>query len=124
MRRFGSSEGQATMTLSKYSRADVLAAALNPIPPAPGDTSRRASMQVPMETPPGARIGLWEATPGTFSREIDDGEVMFILEGEAVFTSSEGRRLDIGAGDTILFAPGTRGDWVVTKTLRKSFVLF
>lgn len=112
------------MAISRLSRADVLAAVLKPIPPAAADTSRRSSARAPLDAFPGTHVGLWEATKGTFSREIDNGEIMFILEGEAVFTSSDGERIDVRAGDTILFAPGTRGEWVISKTVRKSFVLF
>ncbi|GKT23012.1 cupin domain-containing protein [Acidovorax sp. SUPP3334] len=69
------------------------------------------------------RSGLWECTPGRFERQLANAEVMHILAGACTFTPTGGEPLAIRAGDTLFFPSNTTGEWHVTQTLRKVFVV-
>lgn len=75
---------------------------------------------------PGAgsnQTGIWECTPGRFERQLTNAEVMHILSGACIFTPTDGEPLQIEAGDTLFFPARTTGEWNVTDTLRKVFVI-
>jgi len=69
------------------------------------------------------RSGIWECSPGRFERQLANAEVMHILSGACVFTPTGSAPLDIQAGDTLFFPANTTGEWNVTQTLRKVFVV-
>jgi uncharacterized cupin superfamily protein len=70
-----------------------------------------------------SHAGLWECTPGRFERQIANAEVMHILAGACTFTPTDGEAQQIRAGDTLFFPANTTGEWHVTETLRKVFVV-
>lgn len=75
---------------------------------------------------PGAgsnQTGIWECTPGRFKRQLTNAEVMHILSGACIFTPTGGEPLYIQAGDTLFFPAYTTGEWNVTETMRKVFVI-
>jgi len=67
--------------------------------------------------------GIWEASQGTFVREVETGEYMHILSGECTFTGDDGIEVPIRSGDTLFFPPGTKGVWRVTTPVRKVYVM-
>ncbi|KQX02957.1 hypothetical protein ASD01_16825 [Ensifer sp. Root423] len=69
------------------------------------------------------RFGVWETTPGTWKRQVPEAEFSQILEGEGTFTSEDGSTVAFRGGDTLFFPQNCAGTWVVTKTLRKTFVV-
>ncbi len=69
------------------------------------------------------RTGIWECSPGTYRRDVKEGEVMHFLAGEATFTPDDGEPIQIAAGDTVFCSPLTGGVWEVKATLRKVFVI-
>ncbi|WP_029048919.1 cupin domain-containing protein [Cupriavidus sp. amp6] len=69
------------------------------------------------------QAGLWECTPGRFERQIANAEVMHILAGACTFTPTHGQPQQVRAGDTLFFSANTTGEWHVTETLRKVFVV-
>ncbi|KAF1021475.1 MAG: hypothetical protein GAK30_01825 [Paracidovorax wautersii] len=69
------------------------------------------------------RSGLWQCTPGRFQRQLANAEVMHILAGACTFTPTGGEPQAIRAGDTLFFPANTTGEWHVTETLRKVFVV-
>lgn len=85
--------------------------------------SARRSQALTMEGRGHARFGVWEASVGTFNREVELGEIMHILIGSAVFTDDSGHAVEMNPGDTLVFAPNTRGTWVVKEPIRKLYVL-
>lgn len=68
--------------------------------------------------------GVWEASPGTFVREVKAGEFMHILEGACTFTPEDGGEIAVAAGDYLFFPPDTRGVWRITSPMRKLYMLF
>lgn len=68
--------------------------------------------------------GIWEASPGTFVREVQAAEYMHILAGECTFTPESGTEMAISAGDCLFFPPNTRGVWRIIAPLRKVYALF
>lgn len=71
-----------------------------------------------------AKFGIWEASVGSFVREVVAGELMFILSGSATFVAENGESIEMSEGDTFVFPPNTRGVWNVLSDLRKLYVLF
>lgn len=70
-----------------------------------------------------AQFGIWEASVGSFRRDVVAGEIMTILSGAAIFSADDGRRFEMAAGDTLVFPPHTTGIWEIQATLRKLYVL-
>lgn len=68
--------------------------------------------------------GVWEASPGSFIREVKAGEFMHILAGECTFTPDDGEEMTISAGDYLFFPPDTRGVWRILSPVRKLYMLF
>jgi uncharacterized cupin superfamily protein len=67
----------------------------------------------------GARTGVWEATPGTFTSTREGfNEVCVILSGAATISDENGT-FDIGPGSLFVTPAGWRGSWTVHETLRK-----
>ena len=71
-----------------------------------------------------AYIMAWECTPGEFEWHYAvEEETVYFLDGE-VFISIDGapeRRL--GAGDLVVFTPGSSTVWRVSRTVRKIAIL-
>ena len=75
--------------------------------------------------PDGAvQVGVWEATPGRFTRAIFDAEFSQFLAGHATFASEAGPSYEFRAGDAAYFPPNTRGVWTIHETLRKTYVVW
>jgi uncharacterized protein len=70
------------------------------------------------------RMGVWECTPGSYLRQIAEGELMHILSGQCTFTPEGGEPIAIQAGDTVFFPPDTNGRWDIEDTMRKVYVVF
>lgn len=71
---------------------------------------------------PGARSGVWECTPGRFTRATPNAEMMHFISGKGTFTPAGGEAIQITAGDTLVVPAHTEGTWVVEQTIRKIFV--
>lgn len=87
------------------------------------DACERRSQGLAMAGRDQAQFGIWEASVGTFQREIDGGEIMCILSGHAVFTDESGHSVEMHGGDTLVLAPHTKGTWVIKERLRKLYVI-
>ena len=72
----------------------------------------------------GPEIGVWESTPGHFARNVAAQEFCHIIAGECTFTPTDGEAIHLSAGDAVFFPAATQGIWHVTKTLRKTYVIF
>lgn len=64
---------------------------------------------------------IWECADPTFSYEYDQTVTMFVHEGAAVLTFSDGKVLDLRAGDTLTIENGASADWVISKPIRNSY---
>ncbi|MFJ6415282.1 cupin domain-containing protein [Paeniglutamicibacter sp. NPDC091659] len=69
-------------------------------------------------------VGVWEATPGTFTAFRDEyHEVCQILSGSVTITSEGGCGVLVGAGDTVVMPAGWKGLWEIHETVRKTYVI-
>jgi len=116
------------MTIVHIERAaDLGAAAFETfVPPAVGDLPRPTlfSAEAWSATDGSVETGIWEATPGTFSRAVVDAEFCHFIRGHATFVTEDGRRYELRAGDAAYFPPHTRGTWTIHATLRKTYCIW
>lgn len=113
------------MTIQKFSNGQLLSMPLEAkagVAAAPSEAVR-SSRTLAMPGCEQARFGVWEASAGTFTRDVVAGEIMTILSGEAAFTTEGGERWEMTAGDTLVFPPDTRGKWEIMAPVRKLYVL-
>lgn len=68
--------------------------------------------------------GVWECTPGVWSRQVTQAELCHFVAGHCFFTPEGGQAIEIRAGDAIFFPPHSRGIWDVRETVRKTYVTF
>ncbi len=74
--------------------------------------------------PDGSEAGVWECTPGTWTRQVMDAELSTFVSGHALFHHEGGETVDIRAGDTVYFDENSRGTWEVLATARKTYLTF
>ena len=65
-----------------------------------------------------ARSYIWDCTAGRFNWFYEAEESIYVIEGGVVIKEA-GRVRRLGAGDTIVFAPGARVEWHVEHYIRK-----
>lgn len=112
------------MKIQKFTAAQLLSMELPKKGDLPSATEAvRSSAVLTMPGKEDSQFGIWEATEGTFTREVVAGEIMLILSGQAVFISDSGERWEMSAGDTLVFPPNSRGNWEILKATRKLYVL-
>lgn len=71
----------------------------------------------------GINIGIWECAPGTFKRQVMEREFSHFIYGKGRFTTENGDVFEFAGGDAIYFPANTRGTWMITEPLRKSFII-
>lgn len=62
---------------------------------------------------------MWDCTAGRFNWFYDEDEVIHVLEGCVIVEDAAGARRRLQAGDTFLFAAGSRYHWTVPHYIRK-----
>ena len=67
--------------------------------------------------------GIFECTPGTYRRVVEQAEIMHILHGEGTFTPDGEETVTFKPGDALFFAENTQGLWVIETTMRKVYVI-
>ena len=72
----------------------------------------------------GSEAGIWECTPGTWTRQVMDAEISSFVQGHALFHPDEGETIEIRAGDTVYFDNNSKGTWEVLETTRKAYLTF
>lgn len=72
----------------------------------------------------GSEAGIWESTPGTWTRQVMDAEIATFLTGHALFHPEFGETIDIKAGDTVYFDENSKGTWEILETTRKTYLTF
>jgi len=68
-----------------------------------------------------ADMGVWEATPGMWERQVKKREYAYFLSGHCFFTPVDGERIEIRAGDSVFFPENTFGTWDIRETIKKAF---
>ena len=72
----------------------------------------------------GAKIGIWESSPGQFRRAVKEREFSHIIQGSCTFTPDEGPSIELIAGDAVLFPANSQGVWDIKEDLRKTYCIF
>ncbi|GAB5413567.1 MAG: cupin domain-containing protein [Congregibacter sp.] len=72
----------------------------------------------------GSEAGIWECTPGTWTRQIMDAELSTFVKGHAIVHHENGETYDIHAGDTVYFDEKSCGTWEILETSRKTYLTF
>jgi uncharacterized protein len=69
--------------------------------------------------------GIWESEPGRSRWEFETrGEIIHVVAGAMTVTEDDGEPVELTAGSTAYFPIGWRGEWFVTETLRKVFIVY
>ncbi len=93
--------------------------------PVPAEQSQRGqptTATVGLDEFGGVEIGVWEMTPGAMS-DIEADEVFVVLSGTATVEFADAApTLQLGPGDVVRLAAGSRTVWTVTETLRKVYL--
>lgn len=91
--------------------------------PKPGPVSQLRGLII-NEHPDGSSAGIWECSPGVWTRQVMDAEISTFVKGHALFHPDAGETLEIRAGDTVYFDENSKGTWEVLATVRKTFLTF
>lgn len=76
------------------------------------------------ENADGSEAGIWQCTPGTWTRQVMDAELSTFLRGKAIFHPEQGEAIHIDAGDTLYFDANSKGTWEVIETVRKAYLTY
>jgi hypothetical protein len=77
-----------------------------------------------IENADGSEGGIWECTPGKFTREIMQAELTTFLTGRAIFHPENGDPIEIEAGDVLFFPENSKGTWEIVETVRKAYLCY
>jgi uncharacterized cupin superfamily protein len=73
----------------------------------------------------GSQAGIWECTPGTWTRQVMDAELSVFLKGVALFHPEDGgETLRLEAGNAQYFDANSKGTWEVLETVRKAYLTY
>ena len=95
-----------------------------PVPESVSETVYQLRGLIINENADGSEAGIWECTPGTWTRLVMDAEISSFVSGHALFHPEEGETVDIKAGDTVYFDNNSKGTWEVLETVRKAYLTF
>lgn len=89
-----------------------------------GEIVSQLSGTIISENKDGSEAGVWECTPGIWTRQVMDAELSSFLKGKAIFHPEEGEDIHIEAGDTLYFDANSRGTWEIIDTVRKAYLTY
>jgi hypothetical protein len=90
-----------------------------------GEPVSHLSGRIISENKDGSEVGLWECTPGIWTRQIMDAELSVFFKGKAIFHPEDGSSpIHIEAGDSQYFDANSKGTWEVIETVRKSYLTY
>ena len=70
-------------------------------------------------------IGIWECSPGVFpGARVGYNELMGVVQGAGTITTDGGEPVALGDGLVFPTLDGWRGEWNVTETVRKVYVIW
>jgi uncharacterized protein len=72
----------------------------------------------------GAESGIWECTAGPSRWDLQTNEFIQIVSGRMTVTRDGEEPIEIGPGDSAVFAKGWGGTWDIQETIRKIYVIF
>jgi uncharacterized cupin superfamily protein len=74
-----------------------------------------------LTTVAGAKVGLWEMTPGT-ATDVEIDEVFVVIAGSATVVFEDGSELTLNPGSAAKLNAGDKTTWTVHETLRKVYI--
>ena len=84
----------------------------------------QATVQAQHESADGKfHVGIWTCSPGRWRIRYDEQEYCRILSGTGAVIDSAGKVHTLAAGDEIVIPPGFVGEWDVTETMTKTYVI-
>lgn len=63
----------------------------------------------------------WECDPSEFDWQYPDQETAFVYKGKVVVTTNDGEKVEISAGDLMVFPKGLRCHWQVLERIEKVY---
>jgi uncharacterized cupin superfamily protein len=64
---------------------------------------------------------IWECNDPQFSHDYDRTVTLYVHEGAAVLTFSNGETVDLQSGDTLTVQSGASANWVISEPIRNSY---
>ncbi|MEH6631627.1 MAG: cupin domain-containing protein [Halopseudomonas aestusnigri] len=64
---------------------------------------------------------IWECSDPTFSHDYDRTVTLYVHEGAAVLTFSDGEIVDLMPGDTLTIREGASATWAINTPIRNSY---
>ena len=95
-----------------------------PVPQPISDVVSHLRGRIINQNPDGSEAGIWECTPGTWTRLVMDAEISSFVKGHALFHRDDGDTIDIKAGDSFYFDNNSKGTWEVIETVRKVYLTY
>ena len=95
-----------------------------PVPQPISEIVSQLSGLVLNENADGSEAGIWECTPGIWTRLVMDAEISSFVKGHALFHPEEGETIEIKAGDSVYFDNNSKGTWEVIETTRKVYLTY
>lgn len=68
-------------------------------------------------------FGIWECSPGKWTRQIKSAEFAHFVAGRCTFHAESGQKVEIKAGDALYFPANSMGVWEIHETVRKTYIL-
>jgi len=66
---------------------------------------------------------IWEKEPSRFDWYYDTEETCYLLEGKVKVELEEGKIVEFGAGDLVVFPEGLRCVWDISEKVKKHYKL-
>ena len=64
---------------------------------------------------------IWEKEKSKFDWYYDDQETCYLLEGEVTVTTKDGKSVNFGAGDLVVFPKDLSCVWDIQKAVKKHY---
>ena len=64
---------------------------------------------------------IWEKEASKFDWHYDDTETCYLLQGKVTVTAKDGKSVNFGAGDLVVFPKGLSCVWDIKEPVRKHY---
>ncbi len=64
---------------------------------------------------------IWEKEASKFDWHYDDKETCYLLKGKVTVTTKDGKSIDFGSGDLVVFPKGLDCTWDIKQTVKKHY---
>ncbi len=63
----------------------------------------------------------WECNPSEFDWHYPDRETAYVFKGKVMVTTNDGKKVEIGRGDLVVFPKGLKCHWRVLERIEKVY---